>query len=335
MDKEKLKRIPGVLPLYHYLYKLAHPQWLMTYQVFRYNKKRFKRYSGAFRTSKGRDLAYLTWFYHQIEKGLAMRDMRLGFGVEKIIRLNQTIDKYVSKYGATDTQLRDAIAVMFEYQHVHEEAGYQLPTNILAILDKKRKQYPDIPKLVQQGSTSNTYFSNIHADFNLFSKSRHSIRNFSGAISIQQIIDAIDLARNAPSACNRQPSRVHIITQQKQIEACLALQNGNRGFGYLADKLLVVTGDLSTVLGAQEFFDLNTNVGIFIMNLSYALHYHKVAHCILNWYVLPKADKKLRQILELPENETVICFIVCGSLPKEFKIVSSPRITAEDIYMLH
>ena len=113
------------------------------------------------------------------------------------------------------------------------------------------------------------------------------------------------------------------------------MQNGNRGFGYLADKLLVVTGDLSTVLGAQEFFDLNTNVGIFIMNLSYALHYHKVAHCILNWYVLPKADKKLRQILELPENETVICFIVCGSLPKEFKIVSSPRITAEDIYMLH
>lgn len=87
--------------------------------------------------------------------------------------------------------------------------------------------------------------------------------------------------------------------------------------------------------GCSGVFDLNTNVGIFIMNLSYALHYNKVAHCILNWYVLPKEDKKLRKLLQIPDEESVVCFIACGDLPERFKIVSSPRITAKDIYTIH
>lgn len=126
-----------------------------------------------------------------------------------------------------------------------------------------------------------------------------------------------------------------MVVDKNLIAQCLSLQNGNRGFGNLVNKLLVVTGDLSSVLGAQEFFDLNTNVGIFIMNLSYALHYNKVAHCILNWYVLPKEDKKLRKLLQIPDEESVVCFIACGDLPERFKIVSSPRITAKDIYTIH
>lgn len=143
----------------------------------------------------------------------------------------------------------------------------------------------------QDFSTPAGYYACINSNFKDFSASRHSIRDFAGEIPVARIVDAIDIAKNAPSACNRQPSRVHVVVDKNLIAQCLSLQNGNRGFGNLVNKLLVITGDLSSVLGAQEFFDLNTNVGIFIMNLSYALHYNKVAHCILNWYVLPKEDK--------------------------------------------
>lgn len=143
------------------------------------------------------------------------------------------------------------------------------------------------------------------------------------------------MAQTAPSACNRQPTRVHIIENKELIKQCLSLQNGNRGFGNLADKLLIVTGNLQTVLGSQEYFDLNTNVGIFIMNLSYSLHYYEIAHCILNWYALPKTDKNLRKIVEIPEEETVVSFIVCGKAPKEFKIAESPRVPVDEIIKIH
>ena len=59
---------------------------------------------------------------HQIDKGLAMHDMRLGFGQEKIVSLNETIDSYICKYGDEDTQLLDAIAVLFLYDDVHKKA---------------------------------------------------------------------------------------------------------------------------------------------------------------------------------------------------------------------
>lgn len=331
----ELKKIPLVVKLYNYYKTIRYNQNLVIKEVFNYNKSRFYKYSGAFRDSKGKDLAYLTWFYHQIDKGLAMHDMRLGFGQEKIVSLNETIDSYICKYGDKDTQLLDAIAVLFLYDDVHKKAGFQLPAQIQKIINDKREKYPSIPILEQDFSTPAGYYARINSNFKDFSASRHSIRNFVGEIPVAQIVDAIDIAKNAPSACNRQPSRVHVVVDKKLIAQCLSLQNGNRGFGNLVNKLLVITGDLSSVLGAQEFFDLNTNVGIFIMNLSYALHYNKVAHCILNWYVLPKEDKKLRNLLQIPDEESVVCFIACGDLPERFKIVSSPRITAQDIYTIH
>ena len=111
----ELKKIPLVVKLYNYYKAIRYNQNLVIKEVFNYNKSRFYKYSGAFRDSKGKDLAYLTWFYHQIDKGLAMHDMRLGFGQEKIVSLNETIDSYICKYGDKDTQLLDAIAVLFLY----------------------------------------------------------------------------------------------------------------------------------------------------------------------------------------------------------------------------
>lgn len=152
---------------------------------------------------------------------------------------------------------------------------------------------------------------------------------------MRELIDAIKLAQTAPSACNRQPTNVHIITDYSMIQQCLSMQNGNRGFGDLADKLLIITGDLQTVLGAQEFFDLNTNVGIFIMNLSYALYYHQIGHCILNWYAMPNIDRSLRKITKIPKEENIVAFIVCGYVPDKFKVAVSPRFKVEDIVTIH
>lgn len=335
MEKNSVKKIPGVVSLYRFFRGLIYSQARMTRMIFRYNQKRFYKYSGAFNASKGKDLAYLTWFYHTIEKGLAMPGMRLGFGQDKIVKLNEVIDSFIEKYGSKDTPLQDAISVLFEYDDVHKAASFPLPANVQDLIERKRKQYPEVAPLRQKWVTKEEYFSRKSSDFRMFSLSRHSVRDFSGKISMDQLTGAVDLARNCPSACNRQPSRVHIVSDKTVMKECLSLQNGNRGFGDLADKLLVVTGDLSTVLGAQEFFDLNTNVGIFVLNLSYALHYHEVAHCILNWYVLPKEDKKLRRLLSIPDREAVVCFILCGNLPDQFKLVSSPRMKAEEMYTIH
>ena len=124
-----------------------------------------------------------------------MHDMRLGFGQEKIVSLNETIDSYICKYGDKDTQLLDAIAVLFLYDDVHKKAGFQLPAHIQKIINDKREKYPSIPILEQDFSTPAGYYARINSNFKDFSASRHSIRNFVGEIPVAQIVDAIDIAK--------------------------------------------------------------------------------------------------------------------------------------------
>ncbi len=139
----------------------------------------------------------------------------------------------------------------------------------------------------------------------------------------------------APSACNRQYVRVHCLSGKRQIAGVLALQNGNRGFGHLADKLLVVTADLEGITGVEERNDLFTNGGMFLMNLSYALHYHGIGHCILNWSVNPLRDQELRGVVELAPSECVVALLACGIPPGEFDVAASPRKAVDDLFVPH
>lgn len=336
--KKLIKKIPFMFNFYHLLKDKWNQskcsQKIIMLRVLRYNKTRFLQYSGAFKNSKGKDMAYLTWLYHVIEKGLAMPNMRLGFGQEKVKELGKQLEHYVNAYGKQDVTCQAAVETLHQYKMVHEQAGYVLPADIVRVLNSfAEKRECD----QEREYTRDLFFKNKNAAFPIFAQSRHSVRNFdtSKKIPIDELIDAIWLAQTAPSACNRQATHVHIITDSSMIQQCLSMQNGNRGFGDLVDKLLILTGNLQTILGAQEFFDLNTNIGIFIMNLSYALSYHEIGHCILNWYVMPNFDRRLRKITNIPEEENIVAFIVCGYIPEEFKVAISPRLKVEDIVTIH
>ena len=304
-------------------------------EVFDYYKDRFLNYSGAFSNSMGKDEAYLFWLAHVVEKGLAMPNMKLGFGKDRVIELASKLDQFKTNYSSNSVAFEAGVDVLREYDRIHKLNNYELSEDTKQVISKFLGNYT--PKSDRGVYTPDTFFANIQESFESFSKGRHSIRNFNLTedVQIEELIDCIKLAQMAPSACNRQPVRVHIISKKDDIAKCLSLQNGNRGFGNLANKLLIVTGNLQTVLGAQEFFDLNTNAGMFLMNLSYSLYYHKIAHCILNWYALPKDDKALRKYIGIPDQENIVAFVVCGKAPEEFKVAISPRKDVECIVTCH
>ena len=87
----------------------------------------------------------------------------------------------------------------------------------------------------------------------------------------------------------------------------------------------MVTSNLEDVLWIGERNDAFVNGGLFLMNLCYALHWEKIAHCILNWSRTPAEDIALRKLIPLKDSETVIALLTCGEAPEEFEIASSPR----------
>jgi hypothetical protein len=183
--------------------------------------------------------------------------------------------------------------------------------------------------------TADEYWSSLQGPFPQFSASRHCIRNYKGKIREKQIINAVLIANNAPSACNRQPCHVHLVENYNVIMQCLEIQGGNRGFGHLTDKLLVITSDLMSSIRMYERHSSYIDGGIYLMNLCYGLHYNKVAHCILHWSQSPATDKKLRKILTIPGNENVVALLSCGSLPEKFMRVNSPRKSVDETVIVH
>lgn len=143
-------------------------------------------------------------------------------------------------------------------------------------------------------------------------------------------MEAIRLAQTAPSACNRQATRVKIISSEKGKKLCQSLQHGNRGFGDKADKWLLVTTELGDWAHNQVEMGY-IDAGIFTMNLLYALHYYGFVACTLNAHLEVSQRKELYKGLGIPESELPAAFIVIGNPAKSFMVPKSSRLSLDDI----
>lgn len=326
-----LKSIPGVKNFFlNYIAPLMRSIRIAC--LYHYDWQRFVKYCGH-KESREALLSDIIMTYHVLEKGLTMPEMRLGFGKENLLGLIEKLNKYADLYGSNDEQFRYGVSVIAEYKKTHEGLGFLLDSNVITSMNKLLERFNVSPSQ-QIETTREKFYASLSAPFPEFSASRHSVRNFSGSISIEQIKNAVAIASNAPSACNRQPCKIHLVSEKLLIEKCLAFQNGNRGFGNLTDKLLIITADIRASFESEPL-DVRTNAGIFIMNVCYALHANKVAHCLLNWFVSPSKDKSLRSLLNLHPAETIVVFIACGDVPEEFKLAGSPKKSVDEILVCH
>ena len=286
--------------------------------------------------SQNRYLAKIQLRNHIIEKGLSMHSFRPGFGRDNLFSLVGLCSDYAAGgYDTGEPVFRSTVALLKEYRRVHQEAGYNLDADIIKLIDGFTAGFGDISPLRQRLCSPDTFFAQT-SDFREFARSRHSLRDFGeGSIPVETIKAAVELAGTAPSACNRQSARVHLVSGEK-LKAIMKLHKGSRGFGDKADKLIVLSVDMASYFGIGERNLHGLDAGIFAMNLLYALHYYKVGACALNWCLPAKEDKALRALLDIPDNEEVTMLIACGTLPdRDFLTAASERCSIDKILTVH
>lgn len=308
-------------------------------KCFRSDKRRFVRFSRALKFNGKEHLpGLLSMNTHIIEKGLTMPGMRPGFGQEVVLKLIALCNEWAKGNDRTDPFYVQAVRTILEYSQVHDKLKYSFDNAFAAILKAFVDGHTETGASSQlQFNDSDSFFADTEASFPAFARSRHSVRNFSDEnIPIERLTDAIDLAQSAPSSCNRQTSRVHIITDKTDIEKVLSLQNGNRGFGQLINKLLIITYHIPHYGSVRERHLGYIDSGIFTMNLLYALHYNRIGACTLNWCDTPKEEKKLRSVLHIDECETITVIIGCGMIPNHgFAVAKSSRLEGKAITVIH
>jgi len=328
--KNKLKSLMPKKLLYYYFLHTAKKY--CNYDIRR--RVYDKVYNNSDTEKVQRDL---TLAYHIVEKGLTMPVPRPGFGKKVVISLCDTILKYDKmNLPLNDLEFKQSVSVITEYYEFHKEIGFKLDADAKEKVEIIVDKYKGIEGLKQKELTKDAYFQDINKPFDSFCNSRYSVRNYTEeVIPLPILFDCIDLAQKSPSFCNRQPTRVHIVKSNKLKNSILELQNGNRGFGHLAETLIVLTSVISTTKDIHERNENHLNGGMFIMTLLNALHFNKIGACSLNWSVSNDKDEKLRKLIDIPENEVILMIISCGYVPDKLSLASSPRKKAKEITITH
>ena len=303
--------------------------------VYLYDAIRFYKNSAVFErsNSQGKLKSFITKAYHVVEKGLTMPQTRLGFGKENVVNLIKLCYKYDNLgYDKSDTSFQHALSVLAEYLKFHREKSFNIEASLHKEIDEILNKFSNREASNQLHYSKEDFLAPINSSFDKFCLSRRTVRNYSDENIPDEIFQkVIELALSSPSPCNRQPNRVYIIKDRIKIEKILNLQNGNRGFGYLGNALLVFTSDLSLFHDTYERNEAFLNSGKFAMSFIFGLHYYEIGSCCLNWSVSPKTDRKLRKVVPILDGEVITMLLVCGYLPDNFSSASSPKENWQDV----
>lgn len=302
-----------------------------------YDFQRFFKYSATTNPyqTKDRHQGRITAHYHQIEKGLALKNTKVGFGKNVVWHLITMLESYQKQYGM-DELSQIALNTLFSYYQFNLENGLK-DLNLYERLLQLSKAIPNQEQSTKAGGVIEVSRENLQQaaqiNFREFVNTRHSIRNFdpNNNISLNLIQDAVSMALKTPSVCNRQTWKVYVFSDENSKRNILSHQNGNRGFGNTASKILIVTSDLNYFMSASERNQCFIDGGMFAMSLIYGLHSLGVGTCCLNWSADYQRDLALKSEAKISNCESIIMMIAVGHMPELFAVASSPRKNLEKV----
>ena len=252
---------------------------------------------------------------HRLEKGITSKNRRKFFGLEPceacIIALEK--DKCTDK--STDLW---AYSVLSEYFNVVEFAEGT----------KLHKLFNRFTRLQLNSSINlNSYVSYKKLDsnrklrtFESLVESRRSIRSFKNTkLDRKYVSEALSLAINSPSACNRLPFRFIVLDDDEMIRSVGELAAGTAGWLNNIPCLVTVVGDWSCF---SDVADRNTpyiDASFSVIQLLLKLEKDHFGGCVINWKNTKEIDNEIRKLLKLDSWEHVIMLVAIG-IPEEINL---------------
>ena len=157
-------------------------------------------------------------------------------------------------------------------------------------------------------------------------KKRHSVRKFEDRpVEREKLLQVLEAARNAPSACNIQPWHFIVLTEEK-IKSKVA-ETYPRDWFKKAPVVIVACGDHSVSWKRADGKDhCDVDLGIVIEHMALAAADLGLGTC----WVCAFDAKRCHEILELPDNLEVIALLPLG-YPDEERIPDKNRKPLEEI----
>lgn len=304
---------------------------------FRMYNKEHKQVLNALERKNEILMARIIRFVHSIEKGLSIESPRSEFGYEKIKTLYGYINEYIKIKDIDKTCIYMAADALDAYLEYHKSIGVDSPkiqeVAQIALELKEIKEKDNVKGVYGGVKTINKSEMAFESDFveNLF-KTRHSIRQFSTEPVPDSLIEkAVELAQNAPSACNRQAVRTYAMNSKKFIKNYPSNLQGVGGFIEACDKVILITGKISAY-EEYEYKQFVVTAGIFAGYLSLALHGLGLGACVVQRSIRPNNEwHEFCNKNNIPTDEQLICLVTVGKMNKTTVVPFSNRLSTDTI----
>jgi nitroreductase len=303
-----------------------------TFLGYIYDFSRYFKYAGWISKKRHSVRDYkAVRIYHRIEKSLSFRqrDSNSGWGAAGDLVVH--LKKYKKESNSFTYHEKVGLKVLGDFIEV-AVAENNSKTKAITEFWEQHKE----PSFVEGGVVEKSLADlqgGILLDPEAFFLSRFSVRDFDCKnVSNENIEKAISLALNTPSVCNRQGSFVYCLNTRAEIDKALSLQNGNRGFGHEIPCLLILCADISAFDTAGERYQQWIDGGMFSMSIVWALHSLGLASCCLNWAKGPVDDLRLRKLVKIKNEHTVLMMLAVGMPRENLKVCYSARKPVKEFY---
>lgn len=260
---------------------------------------------------------------HGIEKGLSFRTPKEAFGVPKILVLINNIKQYIQYQKLNRETVNESLNVISTY--INKFKGNSKIADIENGMNEILQNFGKIEECQAGTITIDKKLIDkaIDIDYPSFVKARHSYRYFTKDVNIEQIKEALEIARYTPTACNRQPQNVHIY-KGNEMEQVLTIQHGALGFINEMSYCILITADMRAY-SKVELYQAYVDGGLYAMNLLNALHSTGLGTIPLTCGHLQGTGRKQLATFGIEEYECPILIIGIGGREESAKVNVSPR----------
>ena len=272
---------------------------------------------------------------HRLEKGLLMRPRRDVFAVSYIHEAMEFYERVVSNPRHRESYNAD------ELKWAHDVlSSYFTVVGSHPKIDAYRKRFQQLPGL-DSGCASRAvpYRRDLSVAPSVtiealqeLAQRRRSVRWFlPRPVSRESIRNAVAVALQSPSACNRQPFVFRVVDDPKLVQRVASISYGTVGYSGNIPVIIVLVGRLRNYFDERDRHLIYIDTSLAAMGLVYALEAQGLSSCCINWPDVEARELEIAQVLGLDPDERPIMLVAVGYPDPDGLVAFSQKKTVDQI----
>lgn len=272
-------------------------------------------------------MALLRRNVHRLEKGILMKPRRIPFALDYI---GETLDAYITGSeaqndgGVDPVELQWGNDVLSKYFDIHSgvEVLKSEQQRFKPFCQNSSQTESRTPYLRDLSNTPPVTFEALRA----LAKQRRSVRWFLPKSVERDLLDrALEVAVQAPSACNRQPFMFRFFDDPELVQKLINIPFGLAGYGHQVPTVAVVTGQQRHYFEERDRHLIYIDASLAVMGFILSLETLGLSSCCVNWPDIEEKEKKMADLLQLDPDERPVMLIALGYPDPEGMVANSTK----------